>query len=185
MKKYFNIDVIAFLEREMKKNTVAYQSDFEVDKEVFMKNAANDKREDRTFLWMSRKHGTECLLEHNVFLCNSAEHIKWLYYADFEDIITYAVELTGVENNVVKGNVYSVNYNEHVKRVQRGSVEAYEDRVTCVYAMGEKLLCGFPDSFISVPEYEDELGEYKFFKKIPVNQDKLDYTLEKERQLRR
>lgn len=139
MPKFMGIDLLDSLERIMKKNTLSYQGDFSYDRkeleEVAAKADALPLRE-RTYLWMSRRCGTWCLKEGRVFLKPTAAHHIWTYYGDgkSERILAYAVEVTGLEDGKVIGNLYPLDYREHVELVKRRSVPA--DQVRVVHEKG-------------------------------------------------
>lgn len=105
MPKFMGIDLLDSLEKIMKKNTQSYQEDFTYDRKDLEEAAAK------------------------------AHHI-WTYYGDgkSERILVYAVEVTGMEDGNVIGNLYPLDYREHVELVKRRSVPA--DQVRAVYEKG-------------------------------------------------
>lgn len=121
MVKFIDVDIIACLEQIVQKNTVFYQSDFEIDKDIFKENAESDNSEDKHWLWMSRSQGTHCFRERDVFIKDTAEHNAWIYYEDSKSqhILSYAVEITGVYDGVIRGNIYSLNYKNHCQLVKQ------------------------------------------------------------------
>lgn len=124
--KYMNVDVISFLKEQMKKNTKHYQSDFFIDEEIIKKYANSYYDDEKTLLWLSRPMGTFIGRERETFIQDTYEYNSWVYYRSSpEDIVAYAVELIGVENGIVKGNVYELDYKEHVKDVIEKSIPAY------------------------------------------------------------
>lgn len=127
LRKYMNVDVVAFLEEQMKKNTVSYQGDFEYDKEIFQKCVASERKEDRVLLWLSRQHGTQCVKEHDAFLRGTEGYTTWQYYAEQEskgNYVAFAVELISVQDGVIKGNLYELDYLKHAEMVKRESQPA-------------------------------------------------------------
>jgi hypothetical protein len=140
MRKFTGIDLLDSLERIMKKNTLSYQGDFSYDRkeleEVAAKADALPFRE-RTYLWMSRRCGTWCLKERRVYLMETAAYNIWTYYGDgrIERILAYAVEVTGLEDGKVIGNLYPLDYREHVEYVRKVSVPV--EKVRVVYENGE------------------------------------------------
>lgn len=92
----------------------------------------------------------------------------------------YAVELLEVEDGVVKGNVYSLDYKEYFKRVQRESLDSCSDKVIFLYEHGEKLID--KTSLGTQPlDFVEELGEYKLLKGVPVDAIKFSYLMGEER----
>lgn len=129
LRKYMNVDVVAFLEEQMKENTKHYQGDFEYDKETFARCAASPWKEDKTLLWLSRPCGTQCVKEHDAFLEGTAGHSTWQYYAQQEAgdrYVAFAVELTGVQDGVIRGNLYELDYEKHAEMVRCKAVPAYD-----------------------------------------------------------
>lgn len=123
-KKYLNVDIIAFLEEKMNSNTVNYKTDFDYDKSIISHAAASDRKDDKVLLWMSRPSGTHCQKEHDVFVKDSSAYTTWCYYDGQTDdkILACAVEITGIDNGVVKGNIYDLDYRAHVADVKALSV---------------------------------------------------------------
>ncbi len=86
---------------------------------------------------MSRRCGTWCLKEGRVFLKPTGAHHIWTYYGDgsSERILAYAVEVTGLEDGKVIGNLYPLDYREHVELVKKTSVPV--EKVKVVFEKGE------------------------------------------------
>ena len=126
MNKFENVDIIASLDAITKQNTGFYQSDFEIDKELIQKAAASPRREDKTLLWLSRPSGTHCFRERDVFLKDTAPHNTWRFHKEQtrDRILAYAVELTGIENGKIKGNLYELDYPQHYERVKAKELPA-------------------------------------------------------------
>ena len=136
MNKFENVDIVASLEAIMKQNTGFYQSDFEIDKEIIQKAAASPNREDKTLLWLSRPSGTHCFRERDVFLKDTAPHNTWRFHKEQtrDRILAYAVELTGIENGKIKGNLYELDYPQHYERVKAKELPA--DKNILIYEYG-------------------------------------------------
>ena len=119
LSKFEDMDVFASLHAIMKQNTGFYHSDFEIDKEIIQKAAESPNREDKTLLWLSRPSGTHCFRERDVFLKDTAPHNTWRFHKEQtrDRILAYAVELTGIENGKIKGNLYELDYSQHYERV--------------------------------------------------------------------
>jgi len=177
MPKYVGIDLLDNLEKVMKQNTVSYQSDFEIDRKILTEiaeNASTLPLRERTYLWMSRAHGTWCLKEWDVFLEPTPAHHIWEYYsgATSQRTLAYAIEVTGMEGKTVTGNLYPLDYWEHVKRVKAQSLPA--DRLRLVYEKGER----FQDSGKSVWKEEDEiLGRFQYLEYVPNDRGALEAVL--------
>lgn len=140
MPKFMEIDLLDNLEKIMKKNTQSYQGDFSYDRKELEEVAAKADTlplRERTYLWMSRRCGTWCLKERRVYLKETAAYNIWTYYGDWrsERILAYAVEVTGLEDGKVIGNLYPLDYREHVEYVRKVSVPV--EKVRVVYENGE------------------------------------------------
>lgn len=121
-RKFEGVDVIACLGAVVDKNTLHYKTDFNYDKEAFIAAATSQSPEDRMFLWLSRNNGTECFKERDVFIQEIHCHNAWTYYQDSESpIVAFAVEVTGISDGKVLGNLYELDYPRHVESVQRQS----------------------------------------------------------------
>lgn len=119
MQKFENVDVIAALDEIMRQNTAFYQSDFDIDKGIIQRAAASDQPADKTLLWMSRPSGTYCFRERDVFLKGTRQHNTWKFYGEQtrDKILAYAVELTGIKDGTIRGNLYELDYQQHYRHV--------------------------------------------------------------------
>ena len=136
MQKFENVDILACLDAVMKQNTGFYQSDFEIDKKIIHEAAASPDREDRTLLWLSRPSGTHCFRERDVFLKDTRPYNTWKFHGEQtrDRILAYAVELTGIENGKIKGNLYELDYPQHYERVKAKALPA--DTNALIYEYG-------------------------------------------------
>ena len=184
MQKFMGIDLLENLEKIMKKNTRSYQSDFDVDKEILMDAAVKADTvslRERTYLWMSRPCGTWCLLERHVFLEPAHAHYTWEYYADAtsQKILAYVVEVTGVENKKVMGNLYELDYWKHAEFVKKASIPA--DRVRLVYEKGER----FENRNKSLSKKDDAVfGRYRYSEYVPNDREAWEAALYQEERKR-
>ena len=111
-------DILRFLEKIVQQNTVAYAEDFNVDKEILWNSAQESSLEHRSFLWMSRPHGTWCVPEREVFLRESRAYNTWTFYADQpKGIMAYHVVPDGVRDSKLTGKVIPIDYAKQVQRV--------------------------------------------------------------------
>ena len=136
MQKFENMDILACLDAVMKQNTGFYQSDFEIDKKIIHEAAASPDREDRTLLWLSRPSGTHCFRERDVFLKDTRPYNTWKFHGEQtrDRILAYAVELTGIENGKIKGDLYELDYPQHYERVKAKALPA--DTNALIYEYG-------------------------------------------------
>lgn len=177
MQKFMGIDLLENLEKIMNKNTRSYQSDFEVDKEILMDAAIKADTlplRERTYLWMSRPCGTWSLLERHVYLEPAHAHCIWEYYADAtsQKILAYAVEVTGLQNKKVMGNLYELDYRKHAEFVKKASIPA--DRVRLIYEKGERI----QDKEKRICRDDDKiLGKFQYSAYVPNDSKKLEFVL--------
>lgn len=150
-KKYMNVDVIAFLEEKMKSNTKSYQGDFEKDKDIFNRLVHSERNEDKTLLWLSRSMGTQCVKENDAFVQGSEAYITWRFYADqiSDSFIAFSVELTGMRDGVIYGNLYELDFFAHASEVAAKAV------------MPSAYIKTFEDGFVvEVPYDKSSYGYY-------------------------
>ena len=179
--KFENVDVLASLEAILKQNTGFYQSDFDIDKQIIAEKAASPNKEDKTLLWLSRPSGTYCFRERDVFISDTAPHNTWRFYKEQtrDHILAYAVELTGVQDRKIKGNLYELDYEKHYERVKDNTLAA--GTVTLVYEHGtreqpaDRRFDGYPDP---------QLGKFERFEVQPKNPEALQSLLREEKESR-
>ena len=124
MPKFEQVDVLDSLEKIMLTNTEYYRSDFQYDKEILRAAARKQSADDRTYLWMSRPSGTWCLRERDTYLKDSREHNTWKFYGEQtrDKILAYVVEVTGITDGKVIGNLYPLDYQEHFRHVKECAI---------------------------------------------------------------
>lgn len=114
MNKFENVDIVDSLRRIVNTNTEHYKSDFIYDVN-HLKNAAQSKNaEDKHLLFMSRPSGTYCFREKGVFMKDTSQYNTWKFYGEQtkDKILAYAVQVTGIEDGQIKGNLYELNYQQ-------------------------------------------------------------------------
>lgn len=177
MNKFENVDIIAFLDAIMRQNTAFYQSDFEIDKEIIQKAAASPAAEDKRLLWLSRPSGTYCFRERDIFLKDTRQHNTWRFYGEQtrDNVLAYAVTITGTEDGKIKGNLYELDYQQHFKHVAEQGLPA--DTVTLHYEHGSRTqpvtqrFDGYPDP---------QLGAFVRGETQPNDPDALRFLLQQE-----
>ena len=159
MRKFENVDIINSLRRIMNINTEHYKNDFFLDVDTIHTAALSDSAEDKYLLFMSRLNGTYCYCETDVFTKDTSAYNTWTYYGEqaHDNIIAYAIKITGFENEVIKGNLYELDYPKHFKHVINVSVcadsvsadEELKFTLSCEHKRLEKLKCGNIDNHIA------------------------------------
>ena len=181
LNKFENVDVLASLEAILKQNTGFYQSDFDIDKQIIAEKAASPNKEDKNLLWLSRPSGTYCFRERDVFISDTAPNNTWRFYKEQtrDHILAYAVELTGVQDGKIKGNLYELDYEKHYERVKNDTLTA--GTVTPVYEHGtreqpaDRRFDGYPDP---------QLGKFESFEVQPKDPEALQSLLREEKESR-
>lgn len=159
MRKFENVDIINSLRRIMNINTEHYKKDFLLDVDTIHTAALSDNAKDKDLLFMSRLNGTYCYCETDVFTKDTSAYNTWTYYGEqtHDNIIAYAIKITGFENEVIKGNLYELDYPKHFKHVINVSVcadsvsadEELKFTLSCEHKRLEKLKCGNIDNHIA------------------------------------
>ena len=181
LNKFEDVDVLASLEAIMKQNTGFFQSDFDIDKQIIAEKAASPNKEDKTLLWLSRPSGTYCFRERDVFISDTAPHNTWRFYKEQtrDHILAYAVELTGIQDGKIKGNLYELDYEKHYERVKDNTLAA--GTVTLMYEHGtreqpaDRRFDGYPDP---------QLGKFERFEVQPKDPEALQFLLREEKESR-
>lgn len=179
--KFDNVDVTASLEAIMKQNTGFYQSDFDIDKQIIAEKAASPRKEDKTLLWFCRQSGTHCFRERDVFIKDTAPNNTWRFYKEqtSDPILAYAVELIGVKDGKITGNLYELDYAQQYERIKENTVDA--GTVTLVYEHGtreqpaDQHFDGYPDP---------QLGKFERFEIQPKDPEALQSLLREEKRSR-
>ncbi len=177
MNKFENVDIIASLDAIMRQNTAFYQNDFEIDKKILQKAATSPAAVDKTLLWFSRPSGTQCSRERDVFLKDTAPYTTWRYYGEQtrDNILAYAVKITGIEDGNIKGNLYELDFRQHFKRVMEQALPA--DTYTLIYEHGERA---HPAKQYFDGSPDPQLGKFERFEAQPNDPDALRYLLNEE-----
>ena len=148
MRKYENVDVLAALGAVVELNTEHYKSDFKYDVERFKEAAKHPDGENNRLLWMSRQSGTWCFPERDAYVKDTEAFNTWNGYATIlgdinsymstvivqDRILAFAVDIKGVENGRVKGDIYELDYRDHTRQVQRAALPLHT--VTAAYKDG-------------------------------------------------
>ena len=181
MQRFDNVDVLASLNAIMKQNTGFYQSDFKVDREIIARAAASPDAADKTLLWLSRPSGTHCFRERDVFLKDTGAHNTWRFHKEQtrDRVLAYAVELTGVEDGVIRGNLCELDYSQHYQRVKEQGQPAETVRLFYDYGEKEQPAKQFFDN-----SPDPRLGKYKGYEILPDDPAALRFVLQAERRSR-
>lgn len=119
--RFEDVDLLGALSRIVDLHTQHYKEDFDLDKELISKLAVSDRSEDKQLLWMSRPCGTYTLREREVYLDGSHENKVWRFYQEQtnDPVLAYAISLKEVRDGKIFGDLYPLNYREHVERMKK------------------------------------------------------------------
>ena len=147
MRKYEDVDIVAALGAVVELNTANYKSDFKHDIDMFKAAARNPDGENNRFLWLSRPSGTYCQRERDTYIKDTAAFNYWNGCATIlgkdspfdkvivnDRVMAFAVEVTGIENGRIKGNLYEIDYPEHIRHLNRAALPLHT--VTATYKDG-------------------------------------------------
>lgn len=112
---FHKVDVIATLQEIVNHNTYYYQTDFSYDQDILRK-AAEERNGNRNFFWMSRKNGTWCFPERNVYIRDTNAYNTWMYYggSKSEQVKAFWIELKDAEDGKVIGDIAEIDYQKHL-----------------------------------------------------------------------
>lgn len=180
MQKFENIDLVSALERIMKANTEYYQTDFNYDKSILQRAANSNKAIDKSLLWLSRKHGTNCVFESDAYIKNSPSNTTWKYFADqkSENVLSYALTVTEIKDGRIYGNLYELDYAEHIGDIRKNQVKA-DDQIIH-FEHGD-----IKTDFGKMPSATDKLGEPVEVEYIPNEPEKLESVLKHQQEERK
>lgn len=150
----------------------------QLNRNILQKAAASPTAEDRRLLWFSRPSGTSCFRERDVFLKGTRQHNTWRFYGEQtrDKVLAYAVELTGIVNGKIKGNLYELDYPQHFRHVKEQALPV--DNYTLLYEHGERVqpagqyLDGNPDP---------QLGKFERFEAQPNDPEALHFLMREEK----
>jgi hypothetical protein len=177
MRKYENVDVVACLGAVMEINTENYKSDFKYDVGMFYDAARKPDGENNRLLWLTRRSGTECFFERDVYLMPSQAYETWQSYAAsrYEAARAYAVEITALDSGRVYGDIYELDYRDHAADVKRAARPVYT--VDTLYADGERLHLPYKIWDANRERLYHEHGHLQSVRRIPDDEDALQKVL--------
>ena len=195
MRKFENVDIVAALGAVVELNTENYKSDFKYDIEMFKKAALHPDGENNRFLWLSRPSGTYCHLERDTYIKDTAAFNYWNGCATilgkdtpFENVIvndrvmTFAVEIKGIENGRIIGNLHELNYRDHVKDIAKNALPKHT--VTVKYEDGTKITLPHAEHDGQRDRLYRQHGEVKSYRNDPEDKNALRDVLAQARDKR-
>jgi len=181
MAKFENVDILGTLEAILRQNTAFYQDDFGIDRERIEEAVKSKRAEDKMLLWMSRKAGTYCFRERDVFLKDTGSFHTWVYYGEqrHDQILAYAVELSGVEGGIIRGNIYELDYYKHFQHVLETAL-----RVSVNHLFYENGTHDIPEKEYFNGDPDPMFGKFLRYEFQPENPNDLKDLLRKEQKIR-
>lgn len=179
--KFENIDLIDALRRITDLHTKHYKEDFEQDQKLLRELAASSSSEDKHLLWMSRPLGTYLLREREAYIKDTFENSTWEYYRDQtnDPVLAYSVEITDMQNGVVRGNLIELDYAAHVDRLKQLTVEL--DKVAVTFEDEATYSLPFKSYRREVAELQPKHGKVQSVTYLPENEKELEMILRRER----
>ena len=184
MRKYENVDIIASLGAVLELHTEHYKSDYQYDVKMFMEAAKHPTPENTNLLWLSRRCGTECFPERNVYLKGSYAHHSWTYYATTGDsVLAYAVEITGLQDGKVMGTLYELDYRQYAAKLVQTALPVH--CVSVKFEDGTEGRYSFEEHNRKIYDLCSQHGAVKTRHWEPENEDALQRLLAAARQERK
>jgi hypothetical protein len=179
--RFEGVDILDALGQIMELHTQHYKDDFDLDKELIPKLAVSADPEDKRLLWMSRPCGTYTLRERETYLDGSYENNVWKYYHEQtkDPVLAYALSLKGIQDGKVIGNIYPLDYSEHVERMKLLTCPI--EKVTVTFEDGAVVTLPYQTRRRSINELSPEHGNPKTMRYEPEGERELAMILKRER----
>jgi hypothetical protein len=195
MRKYENVDIVAALGAIVELNTANYKSDFKYDIEQFKAAAINPDGENNRFLWLSRPSGTYCQLERDTYIKDTAAFNYWNGCATIlgkdtpfdrvivnDRVMTFAVEVTGIKNGRIMGNLHEVDYPNHIRQLNRVALPLHT--ITATYKDGTTVTMPHKEHNTQHTRLYHQHGQLQTLTPHPQNADSLRIVLTQAREQR-
>lgn len=179
--RFEGVDILDSLGQIMELHTQHYKDDFDLDKELIAKLALSGEPEDRRLLWMSRPCGTYTLREREVYLEGSHANKVWRFYHEQtqDPVLAYALSIKDVQDGKVTGDIYPLDYAEHVERVK--SLTCPIGKVAVTFEDGTNIILPYQDRRRRMNELMPLHGNPKSMTELPENERELVTILKRER----
>ena len=118
--RFMNVDLADFLSKIAEKVIISYPDDVKYDIDELRKYATNENFKKAWLVWNVCSVGTQLKPESSVFIKDSGayEYITD-YHQNDADMFGYVIEVTGMDGNTIKGNVFEVgNYADYAKHIR-------------------------------------------------------------------
>ncbi len=155
---FHDVDIVKSLQEIAEKNTVFYQTDFLIDKQILKKAAESTSLDDKNYIWISREKGTHCFNERNSFIADTPEYNKFMFYKN-QDVLAYSVEIREMQDNVIKGNIYEIDYLSQCLFRQKNC--SLLENITVTFENGNKQVFSSEEYFQNVEQLQQKYGQIK------------------------
>lgn len=179
--KKFNVNIIETLRPIMEKNTLHYQSDFDLDMDTFKRMAASKDQEDKHLVWLSRPNGTWCLNEREVYLIGTSNYSILQYYTDSEEgksIQAFLIDIIEIKNDVVYGNIHQIDYLQYAAAVKKNAIQATHIEMKCEKGTAIERCSAH------LPKMHRIFGAVQQYKYLPNDENELNDILTEQRKRR-
>ena len=179
--RFGGVDILDSLGQIMELHTQYYKAVSYTHRELIPKLAVSGEPEDRRLLWMSRPCGTYTLREWEVYLEGSYANNVWKFYHEQtkDPVLAYALSVKEVRDGKVFGNIYPLDYAEHVERVKRLTCPI--GKVAVAFEDGSNITVPYQDRRRLMNELVPVHGQPKSMTDLPENMRELAVILKRER----
>ncbi|MCI9354219.1 MAG: hypothetical protein HFE58_05340 [Firmicutes bacterium] len=156
---FYDVDIVKSLQEIAEKNTVFHQTDFFIDKQMLKEAAESTSLDNKNYIWISREKGTHCFNERNSLIADTPEYNKFLFYEKNQDVLAFSVEIKEMQDNVIKGNIYEIDYAEQCSfRKQNCSLLK---NVAATFENGHQEVFSTNDYFQNIAQLQQKYGAIK------------------------
>lgn len=155
---FHDLDIVKSLQEIAEKNTVFHKADFLIDKQILKKAAESTSLDDKNYIWISREKGTHCFNERNSFIADTPEYNKFMFYKN-QDVLAYSVEIKEMQDNVIKGNIYEIDYLSQCLFRQKNC--SLLENITVTFENGNKQVFSSEEYFQNVEQLQQKYGQIK------------------------
>ena len=156
---FYDVDVVKSLQEIAQKNTVFHKADFLIDKQIVKQAAESTSLDDKNLIWISREKGTHCFNERNSFIADTPEYNKFMFYKNNTDVLAFSVEIKEVQNEVIKGNIYAIDYAEQCLFRQKNCFLL--ESVAVTFENGNKEVFSSEEYFQNIAQLQQKDGQIK------------------------
>ena len=149
---FHDLDIVKSLQEIAEKNTVFHKADFLIDKQILKKVAESTSLDDKNYIWISREKGTHS------FIADTPEYNKFMFYKN-QDVLAYSVEIKEMQDNVIKGNIYEIDYLSQCLFRQKNC--SLLENITVTFENGNKQVFSSEEYFQNVEQLQQKYGQIK------------------------